>query len=108
MTNAAETEPFPVVCIGGSAGGLDAYTRLLRCMPGDLGVAIIIVNHLRVVSTRLHEILPRYTGMPVHLITEGLVLQANHVFIIPEKRDLHVLHGEFRLKAISKPRAGLM
>ena len=42
--------------------------------------------------------------MPVELITEGLVLQPNHVFIIPSQRDLHVLHGEFRLKPISKPR----
>jgi chemotaxis response regulator CheB len=42
--------------------------------------------------------------MPVELITDGLVLQPNRVFIIPEKRDLHVLNGEFRLKPISKPR----
>jgi len=42
--------------------------------------------------------------MPVELITEGLVLQPNHVFIIPAKRDLHVLDGEFQLKPISKPR----
>ena len=42
--------------------------------------------------------------MPVELITDGLVLRPNHVFIIPEKRDLHVLDGEFRLKPISKPR----
>jgi chemotaxis response regulator CheB len=95
---------FPVVCVGGSAGGLEAYTRLLRHLPDDMGVAIVIVNHLRTVSTLLHEILPRYTTMPVELITEGLVLRPNHVFIIPQKRDLHVLDGEFRLKPISKPR----
>ncbi len=95
---------FPVVCVGGSAGGLDAYTRLLRNLPPDMEVAIVIVNHLRIVSTRLHEILPHYTDMPVELITEGLVLEPNHVFIIPPKRDLHVLDGEFRLKPISKPR----
>jgi chemotaxis response regulator CheB len=95
---------FPVVCVGGSAGGLDAYTRLLQHLPADMGVAIVIVNHLRTVATMLHEILPRYTKMPVELITEALVIQPNHVFIIPEKRDLHVLHGEFRLKPISKPR----
>ena len=69
----------------------------------DMGVAIVIVNHLRVVATQLHEILPRYTAMPVELITEGLVLQPNRVFIIPAQRDLHVLDGEFRLKPISKP-----
>jgi CheB methylesterase len=43
---------FPVVCVGGSAGGLDAYTRLLRHLPADMGVAIVIVNHLRTVVVR--------------------------------------------------------
>jgi chemotaxis response regulator CheB len=95
---------FPVVCVGGSAGGLDAYTRLLRHLPADMGVAIVIVNHLRTVATHLHEILPRFTKMPVELITERLLIQPNCVFIIPEQRDLHVLDGEFRLKPISKPR----
>lgn len=95
---------FPVVCVGGSAGGLDAYIRLLKHLPADMGVAIVIVNHLRTVDTRLHEILPRYTPMPVELITEGLDLRPNHVFIIPRQRDLHVLDGAFRLKPISKPR----
>ncbi len=97
-------DDFPVVCIGGSAGGLDAYTRLLRHLPADLGAAVVIVNHLRVVDTLLHEILPRYTRMPVELITEGLHLRPNQVFIIPAQRDLHVLDGKFRLEPISKPR----
>src|SRR5664279_2835099 len=95
---------FPVVCVGGSAGGLDAYIRLLKHLPADMGVAIVIVNHLRTVATMLHEILPRFTKMPVELITERLDVKPNHVFIIPEQRDLHVLNEEFRLKPISKPR----
>ena len=95
---------FPVVCVGGSAGGLDAYTRLLQHLPADMGVAIVIVNHLRTTATLLHELLPRYTEMPVELITESLLIEPNHVFIIPEQRDLHVQDGEFRLKPISKPR----
>jgi chemotaxis response regulator CheB len=94
---------FPVVCVGGSAGGLDAYIRLLKNLPADMGVAIVIVNHLREVATLLHEILPKYTEMPVELITEKLDVKPNHVFIIPQKRDLHILNGEFRLKPISKP-----
>ena len=93
---------FPVVCVGGSAGGLDAYIRLLKHLPSDMGVAIVIVNHLRTVATLLHEILPHHTKMPVELITEKLDIEPNHVFIIPSKRDLHVLDGEFRLKPISK------
>ncbi len=95
---------FPVVCVGGSAGGLDAYIRLLRRLPADMGVAIVIVNHLRTVATRLHEILPNHTAMPVELITERLLIEPNRVFIIPAQRDLHVLDGEFRLRPISKPR----
>ena len=95
---------FPVVCVGGSAGGLDAYIRLLKNLPADTGAAIVIVNHLRTVSTRLHEILPQYTRMPVELITEDLRILPNCVFIIPEQHDLHVLNGEFQLKPISKPR----
>lgn len=104
METSKEKRNFPVVCVGGSAGGLDAYIRLLRNLPSDMGVAIVIVNHLRTVATMLHQILPNHTSMPVELITEKLDIQPNHVFIIPEQRDLHLLDGEFRLKPISKPR----
>ena len=95
---------FPVVCVGGSAGGLDAYIRLLQNLPADMGVAIVIVNHITSMPTRLHEVLPRFTTMPVDLITESLQIEPNRIFIIPENRDLHVLNGEFHLKPISKPR----
>ena len=95
---------FPIVCVGGSAGGLDAYIRLLQNLPADMGAAIVIVNHITSMPTHLHEVLPRFTTMPVDLITESLLIEPNHVFIIPENRDLHVLNGEFLLKPISKPR----
>ncbi len=98
------SKDFPILCVGGSAGGLDAYIRLLQNVPSDMGVAIVIVNHLRTVPTKLHEILPNYTAMPVELISEKLDIKPNHVYIIPNKRDLHVLKGEFRLEPISKPR----
>ena len=93
MNPQSAAKDVPVICVGGSAGGLEAYTRLLRHLQGDMGVAIVIVNHLRTVATMLHEILPRYTTMSVQLITEKLVIRANTVFIIPEKRDLHVMDG---------------
>lgn len=95
---------FPIVCVGGSAGGLDAYIRLLKCLPADMGVAIVIVNHITLFPTQLHEVLPPYTPMPVELITENLVIEPDHVFIIPANRDLHVEDGVFHLKPISKPR----
>jgi two-component system, chemotaxis family, protein-glutamate methylesterase/glutaminase len=104
LPDKSTSKDFPIVCVGGSAGGLDAYIRLLKHIPADTGVAIVIVNHLRTVATRLHDILPRYTKMQVELITERLLIQPNRVFIIPAKRDLHILDGEFHLKPISKPR----
>jgi len=95
---------FPIVCVGGSAGGLDAYIRLLKYLPNDMGVAVVIVNHARKFASRLHEILPNFTTMPVELIADSLRIEPNRVFIIPAQRDLHVLHGDFRLEPISKPR----
>jgi two-component system, chemotaxis family, protein-glutamate methylesterase/glutaminase len=96
---------FPVVCVGGSAGGLDAYIRLLQHLPADMGVAIVIVNHITIMPTQLHTVLPRFTTMPVDLIEESLKIEPNRVFIIPANRDLHVDdEGHFRLKPISKPR----
>ena len=99
-----QDQGFPLVCVGGSAGGLDAYKRLLQNLPNNLGLAVVIVNHLRTTATLLHEILPHFTQMPVRLISERLHIRPNCVFIIPPQRDLHVRDGEFRLKPISKPR----
>ena len=104
MTSKIVAKNFPIVCVGGSAGGLDAYIRLLKCLPADMGVAVVIVNHITMMPTQLHEVLPHFTSMPVELITENLVIEPDHVFIIPSNRDLHVEDGVFHLKPISKPR----
>ena len=95
---------FPIVCVGGSAGGLDAYIRLLKNLRADMGVAIVIVNHITLMPTQLHEVLPLFTSMPVDLITERLLIEPDRVFVIPANRDLHVGDGVFLLKPISKPR----
>jgi two-component system chemotaxis response regulator CheB len=95
---------FPVVCVGGAASSPEGYVELIRHLPADLGVAIVIINHIRMIATVLSETLPRYTKMPIEVITEKLVLQPNRVFILLAERDLHILDGEFRLKTISKPK----
>lgn len=104
MESKERIKDFPIVCVGGSAGGLEAYVRLLEQLPAKMGVAIVIVNHIRKTATMLPTILPRYTKMPVERITENLDIEPDHVYIIPENRDLHILNGEFRLKPISKPK----
>jgi two-component system chemotaxis response regulator CheB len=95
---------FPLICIGGSAGGLDAYIKMLRCLPIDMNVAVIIVNHITIAPTMLHEVLANFSAMPVELISEDLAIRVNRVYIIPSNRDLHLASGRFRLKPISKPR----
>jgi chemotaxis response regulator CheB len=95
---------FPIVCVGGSAGSASAYVQLLKHLPPETCVAIVIVNHIKTTPASLHKILPRSTKMPVELIVEGLRIQPNHVFIIPTNCDLHVLDGTFRLSPISKPK----
>lgn len=55
---------------GGSAGGVNAFIRLLEGVLGDMAVAIVIVNHLRSVLTQLYEIRPRHTTLPVDLVTD--------------------------------------
>jgi len=93
---------FPLVCIGGSAGSLDVDIRLLQNLPPDLGVAIVIVNHIRNNKSQLQNILARYTEMPVEVITERRYIQPNSVFIIPGNCDLHILNGKFWILPKSK------
>src|SRR5450755_3181674 len=61
---------FPVVCLGASAGGIDAYTRLLREIPAEASFAVVVVNHLRRQPTTLPEFLGKAASMHVQLITE--------------------------------------
>ena len=95
---------FPIVCIGGSAGGTEAYVEILKHLPADTGVAVVIVNHISRNPTTLHNFLSRCTAMPVELITSNLRIKPNHVFVIPSNCDLHVLDGEFILDLKSKHR----
>lgn len=97
------SDHFPIVCVGGSAGGLDAYIRLLKNLPAGMGVAIVVVNHVRTVPTYLHEILPRHAHMPVSLITDGMPIERDRIYVIPTNRNLLVLNQTFRLAPLSKP-----
>ena len=95
---------FPVVCLGGSAGSLDPILRVFDRLRPDLGITVVIVNHVRRFKSQLPEILSRHTRMPVHKITEGLALTSGQVYIIPADRDLSLLHGRFHVHPTSKPR----
>lgn len=92
-----------MVCVGGSAVEMDAYTTLMVGLPVDLGVAVVIIDNLNTVPHLLHDTLPGYTKMPVISITDGMPVQPDCVFILADGGDLHVLDGKFQIRPTSKP-----
>jgi two-component system CheB/CheR fusion protein len=97
---------FRVVCLGGSAGSLEAYTGILRHMPDDTGMAFVIASHRN--SHRpnlLREILARFTTMPVIQVEEGMLLEPNHVYVMPPGVEMTVHEDNtFALRTKQKPR----
>ena len=77
-------EPFAVVAAGASAGGLEAFTELLRCLPADTGMAFVFIQHLAPGhESMLPQLLSRESAMPVSQVEDGTVLAPNHVYVIP-------------------------
>jgi two-component system CheB/CheR fusion protein len=82
-------QDFPVVGIGASAGGLDAFKKMLKAIPSDSGMAYVIVQHLLPDHpSSLPEILALSTEIPVHKIVSDINLAPNHIYIIPENHFL--------------------
>ncbi len=81
--------PFPVVGIGASVGGLEAFTDLLRNLPENPGVAILYVTHLEPHhKSHLPEILGKVTKMSVREVREGMHVEPNHVYLIPPNTNM--------------------
>ena len=81
--------PFPIVAIGASAGGLDAYKRLLSSLPADTGMAFVLIQHLHPdFPSQLSEILARSTRMPVIEVDDEPEVKPNHVYVIPPGRTM--------------------
>ncbi|MBL9208928.1 MAG: PAS domain-containing protein [Opitutaceae bacterium] len=85
--------------IGASAGGLEAFTQLLKELPLDTGLGFVLVQHLDPEhESALTQILARATAMPVHEVTDRLRVEANHVYIIPPNTSLHIEDGVLKLQ----------
>src|SRR5256885_12892076 len=89
---------FPVVCVGASAGGLEAFTQLLSALPPDTGMAFVLVSHLSPShASHLAEILSRSTRMPVNEVTHEPTVRPNHVYVIPPDRSMIIANGTLKL-----------
>ncbi len=91
--------PFPIVGIGASAGGLEAFTTVLEQTPADTGMAFVIISHMPVHHrSLLPQILARTTDMPVHEITQGARPEPNTVYVIPAGSRVVLRDGAFHLE----------
>ena len=97
--------PFPVVGIGASAGGLEAYSAFLQAMPADSGMAFVLVQHLPPEhESLLAELLSKQTDMPVRDIEDGVAVEANHVYIIRPGKTLTLRDGHLHLGEVLERR----
>ena len=89
---------FPIVGIGASAGGLEAFELFFKIMPAKSGMSFVLVSHLDPGhASMLTEILQRVTSMPVHEAMDQTVIQVENVYVIPPNKDMAVFHGELHL-----------
>ena len=92
------TTGFPVVGIGASAGGLEACEALLGALPPRTGMAFVLVQHLDPThKSLLVELLTEHTAMPVLRAAEGMVVEPDHLYVIPPGSYLSVAGGLLHL-----------
>jgi two-component system, chemotaxis family, CheB/CheR fusion protein len=100
---------FPIIGIGASAGGLEAFEQFFRFMPPDSGMAFVLVPHLDPGhASMLTEILQRITSMPVEEAQDQTPVAPNHVYVIPPNRDMTIFHGAIQLSVPEVPRGQRM
>ena len=88
------TNQFPVVGIGASAGGLDAFKKLLKAIPEDSGMAYVLVQHLDPNhESMLPDILQKVTKIPVLEITDDIKVQPDHIYVIPSNKMMVATDG---------------
>ena len=97
-TSADGRESFPVVGIGASAGGLEAFTQLLAHLPDETGMAFVLVQHLDPThESQLADLLSKATRLPVTEVTDGMAVEPDHVYVIPPNTNMTIAKGVLRL-----------
>ena len=89
---------FPIVGVGASAGGLEAFRKLLAALPLDTGMAYVLVQHLDARhESILAELLAKGSRMPVSEVKEDTAVEPNHVYVTPGQQDVTIQGGMLKL-----------
>src|SRR5260370_12657736 len=95
---ATHSGSFPVVAIGASAGGLEAYTEFFKALPANTGMAFVVVQHLDPNHrSLLADIISKTAKMPVEEVTSGQKLKPNCAYVIPPNTLMAIVDGSFTL-----------
>lgn len=95
---------FPIIGIGASAGGVPALQAFFKSMPADAGLSLVVVTHLNPDRVSLlHEVVARFTPMPIVVADDDMPVERNHVYVMPNDAVLTIKDG--RLKMIPVDRA---
>ena len=93
------TPPFLVVAVGASAGGLEAFSTLLRAIPSNAPLSIVLVQHMsRTHESLLPEILASRTALRVFAATDELRIESGCVYVIPPDTHMTVIDGHLRVR----------
>jgi two-component system CheB/CheR fusion protein len=104
-----KNRPFPIVGLGGSAGAFSAIQEFLAEIPSDSGIAFVLVQHLAPDQPSiLADLLGRQSNIPVLRVEDGMAVQPDHVYVIPENKEMIILDGRLLLMQPSKPRGRRM
>ena len=91
--------PFLVAAVGASAGGLEAFTALLRAIPGDAELALLLVQHLASDEvSHLPELLGRQSALGVATAQDRMPIEPRHVYVIPPSAMMTVRDGQIHLQ----------
>ena len=94
-----------VIGLGASAGGLAALEAFFANVPADTGLAFVVVQHMDPTkASLLGSLLQRVTALPVHEVVEGMLVQANAVYVIPPACELTLSHGCLHLSQPAQER----
>jgi len=95
--------PFPIVGIGGSAGGLEAFSMLLEKLPSNLGMAYVYIQHLSPNhESFLPEIISRKTEMKVRKVEDDMQIEKDHLYVIPSNYNVSIKDGKLKLSEQEK------
>jgi two-component system CheB/CheR fusion protein len=97
-TGSKNRHTFPIVAIGASAGGLEAMTQLLRHLPGNTGMAFVLVQHLDPThESALTTLLGRTTAMPTSEAKNNDALEPDHLYVIPPNKLMGISGRRLKL-----------